>query len=85
MAGMIIVEDPKSGPAAAPAHLAAVSCPDNCQHEVQLLFQPTLAYINNANRGFANLQNNIQDNDKFRYLTEHQLRKTPLTFQMGFA
>ena len=66
MAGMIIVEDPTSGPMAAPQHLANVSCPNNCQHDIQLLFQPTLSYINNARRGFANLQRTIQDDQLFR-------------------
>jgi len=66
MAGMIIVEDPTEGPGEMPQHLAAVSCPNNCNHEVPLLFQPTLQYINNAGRGFANLQQLIEDADMFR-------------------
>ena len=56
MAGMIIVEDPIAGEFAAPPHLQAVSCPDNCENEVQLLFQPTLQYINEFGRGYANIQ-----------------------------
>ena len=63
---MIIVDDDTSGDAAAPAHLLAVSCPDNCAHDIQLMFQPTMQYINNAGRGFANLQAQIEDNEMFR-------------------
>ena len=63
MAGMIVVEDPLSGPMAAPRHLAAVSCPNNCEHDVQLLFQPTLSY---KTRGFPLLQKIIRDNEQFR-------------------
>ena len=65
MAGVIIVEDETTGSSAMPAHLDAVSCPNNCQHEVVLLFQHMLGYINNAGRGFANLQNEIEDNANF--------------------
>ena len=64
MAGMIVVEDPTTGTYAAPPHLAAVSCPNNCKHDVQLVFQPTLIYA--GNNGFGNLQERIQDNDLFR-------------------
>ena len=65
---MIIVEDPTTGPAAMPPHLAAISCPDNCQHEVPLLFQPTLQYANNSNleRGYGELQRTMNDSVVFR-------------------
>ena len=66
MAGMIIVEDPIAGEFAASPHLQAVSCPDNCENEVQLLFQPTLQYINQFGRGYANIQQQIEDDDLFR-------------------
>ncbi|XP_078484901.1 multicopper oxidase mco-like [Ciona intestinalis] len=67
LSGMIIVEDPTTGSAVMPDHLAAVSCPNNCAHDVQLLFQPTMQYINNAGRGFANQQQDIEDNPLFRH------------------
>jgi len=66
MAGMIIVLDPSEGAAAPPSHLAAVSCPGNCQHDIQLLFQPVLSYI--GGNGFSNIQDDIQDDDYFRYV-----------------
>ena len=62
---MIIVEDPTTGTVAMPPHLAAISCPDNCQHEVPLLFQPILQYadVSTFGRGFAQVQERIEDND----------------------
>uniref|UniRef100_F6YQV7 ferroxidase n=3 Tax=Ciona intestinalis TaxID=7719 RepID=F6YQV7_CIOIN len=65
MAGMIIVED--DADATTPSHLRAVSCPENCAHDIQLMFQPTLQYINNGGRGFANIQQTIQDNPNYRH------------------
>ena len=58
LAGLIIVEDPITGAAAMPAHLAAISCPENCQHEIPLLFQPTLQYADETGfrRGYGQLQ-----------------------------
>ena len=68
LAGMIIVEDPTTGPAAMPDHLAAISCPDNCQNEVPLVFQPTLWYADGfgIKWGFAQIQEQIGDNILFR-------------------
>ena len=60
MAGMIIVEDPITGEFAAPPHLQAVSCPNNCENEVQLLFQPTLQYSQSPH-GYARVQREIDD------------------------
>jgi len=64
MAGMIVVEDQNTP--ATPAHLLAVSCPDHCEHEVRLLFQPILMYRNTAGQGFASSQRTIEDNELFR-------------------
>ena len=68
LAGMIIIEDPTTGPAAMPPHLAAISCPDNCQHEVPLLFQAVLQYVDvtGFGRGFGPLQDAINDSVEFR-------------------
>ena len=68
MAGILIVEDPTSGPAAMPQHLADISCPDNCQHEVLILIQPLLEYADfiGIKRGFAQLQERYGDNELFR-------------------
>ena len=68
LAGMIIIEDPTTGPAAMPDHLAAISCPDNCQNEVPLVFQPTLWYADGfgIGWGFAQIQEQIGDNILFR-------------------
>jgi len=65
---MIIIEDPTTGPAAMPDHLAAISCPDYCEHEVPLFFQPILQYANNTNleRGFGELQRTMNDSVAFR-------------------
>ena len=68
MAGMIIIEDPSTGPAAMDDQLAAISCPDNCEHEIALIFQPVLQYadVSTFNRGFAQVQASIEDNVLFQ-------------------
>lgn len=63
LAGMIVVEDDISK---TPQHLLDVSCPLNCQHEVRLLFQPTLMYRNTDYTGFAHMQTLIEDHAAFR-------------------
>lgn len=65
MAGMIIVEDPTTGPFAMDEQLAAISCPDNCQHDIALIFQPVLQYadVSTFKRGFSQVQTSIEDND----------------------
>ena len=62
---MIVVEDPSSGEFAAPTHLADVSCPGACEHDIQLLFQPVLSY-GGGGTGFSNIQETIEDDDLFR-------------------
>ncbi|XP_076824256.1 multicopper oxidase mco-like [Clavelina lepadiformis] len=64
MAGMIIVEDDPD-PSITPQHLLDVSCPDNCHHEVRLLFQPTLLYADNYFPSFPFIQENIHDHNAF--------------------
>lgn len=64
MAGMIIVEDTTDS--ATPSYLQAVSCPNNCNHEVRLLFQPILQYSQRGPRGFADIQEDIEDLAMFR-------------------
>ena len=64
---MIIIDDETSGPTAMPSHLAQVSCPDNCQHEVRLLFQHLLAYQTLNSRSFAEIQHLIGDNQNYMY------------------
>jgi len=66
MAGMIIVNDPTTS--ATPAHIQAVSCPDNCKHEIPLIFQPVLMYKGGRSDGFVKQQNNIKDYAGFRYV-----------------
>jgi len=53
-----------------PDHLAAISCPNNCEHDVSLLFQPVLQYadVSTFRRGFSQIQRKIDDNELFRYL-----------------
>ncbi|XP_076825740.1 multicopper oxidase mco-like isoform X2 [Clavelina lepadiformis] len=65
MAGMIIVEDDPD-PSITPQHLLDVSCPDNCHHEVRLLFQPTLLYADNYFPSFPFIQEDIHDNVLFQ-------------------
>ncbi|CAK8682729.1 unnamed protein product [Clavelina lepadiformis] len=65
MAGMIIVED-NPNPSITPQHLLDVSCPDNCHHEVRLLFQPTLLYADNYFPSFPFIENRMNVNDSFQ-------------------
>ncbi|XP_076825146.1 multicopper oxidase mco-like [Clavelina lepadiformis] len=66
MAGMIIVEDDPD-PSITPQHLLDVSCPNNCHHEVRLVFQPTMMFVNNGFRGFVHQQEEMEDYDGFRH------------------
>ena len=68
LAGIIIIEDPTNGAAAMPQYLADISCPDNCQHEIPLIFQPVLQYadVTTYRRGFSQVQQAIGDNILFR-------------------
>ncbi|XP_039269784.2 uncharacterized protein LOC120344568 [Styela clava] len=66
MSGMIVVEDPvTTNP------ISSYSCPNNCDHEIQLLFQPTMLY-KTADDGFSfvRIQKRIRDAGKFRNLEE---------------
>jgi len=58
MAGLFIVEDDDKYET--PMHLKAVSCPNHCEHEIQLLFQPQLIFNN-----FFTIQHNIEDNKDY--------------------
>nr|XP_018672869.2 uncharacterized protein LOC100175928 isoform X1 [Ciona intestinalis] len=62
MAGMIIVDDVKHE---TPDHLWKVSCPEHCEHDIQLVFQPILEYRNLFGNGFSTLQMRMQDNQLF--------------------
>ena len=77
---MIIVEDPVTGPYAAPQHLADISCPNNCEREVHLLLQPVLQYadVSTFRRGFAQIQQNTGDNELFRYASTSPLSQRTL-------
>lgn len=58
---MLIIEDPADE---MPAELAAASCPNNCDNDIQLLFQPLLKF--GEFTGFAGLQEMIADYEGFR-------------------
>nr|XP_026690240.1 uncharacterized protein LOC100175585 isoform X2 [Ciona intestinalis] len=62
MDGLIVIED---DPASMPAELAAVSCPDNCQHDKQILLQ-TFQYSPDEESGHSIQQREIHDNEAFR-------------------
>ena len=74
---MIIVEDPVTGIYAAPQHLADISCPNSCEHEVHLLLQPVLQYadVSTFRRGFAQIQQKTGDNELFRYVFASHLNQ----------
>jgi len=55
--GMIIIEDPTD--CSVPKHIQKVSCPSNCEHDIQLLFQSNLFY---SVFGFADVQMLMKDN-----------------------
>ena len=66
MAGLLIVDD---DPSELPEELEAVSCPNHCDKDVQMVFQPVLQMKNTTgrpNRGFVYLQSVIKDSDLFR-------------------
>ena len=77
---MIIVEDPVTGIYAAPQHLADISCPNNCEHEVHLLLQPVLQYadVSTFRRGFAQIQQKTDDSELFRYASTSLFRQRTL-------
>jgi len=58
MGGLILVEDPTDS--SVPQHIQQVSCPSNCEHDIQIVFQSTLIYSSFG--GFSTLQIMIQDN-----------------------
>lgn len=58
MAGFFIVEDDDH--LFTPDHIREVSCPDHCEHEIQLLFQPLLIF-----NKFFTIQHDIQDNPDY--------------------
>lgn len=60
MSGMLIVEDEPSAPG-----VSAYSCPDNCDREVQIVFQ-SFSYSDDDDAGYAVLQRDIHDDEKFR-------------------
>jgi len=57
MAGLILIEDPTDW--SVPQHIKDVSCPSNCEHDIELIFQSTLIY---SDGGFAYMQMMMQDN-----------------------
>nr|XP_018668543.1 uncharacterized protein LOC100183735 isoform X1 [Ciona intestinalis]XP_026691417.1 uncharacterized protein LOC100183735 isoform X1 [Ciona intestinalis]XP_026691418.1 uncharacterized protein LOC100183735 isoform X1 [Ciona intestinalis]XP_026691419.1 uncharacterized protein LOC100183735 isoform X1 [Ciona intestinalis] len=67
MSGLLIVEDPDNENTT--ALIRSVSCPFNCEHDIKLLFQPTLQYVDLDGLGFGSLQKSIGDPDVFRHLT----------------
>jgi len=65
---MIIVEDEEKEVS---EQLRSVSCPWNCQHDLQLIFQPLLVYAEKGTGGksFSKLQQKIGDRvQKYVYL-----------------
>jgi len=57
MAGLILIEDPTDW--SVPWHIRRVSCPLNCEHDIQLIFQSQLTY---HSFGFSQTQRLIKDN-----------------------
>nr|XP_018667701.1 putative multicopper oxidase GMC1 isoform X1 [Ciona intestinalis] len=62
LGGMLIVED---DPSLMSTELASVSCPDNCEHDVQILLQ-TFQYNSDEDSGYSILQREIHDYEGFR-------------------
>jgi len=58
LGGMIIIEDPTDS--SVPKHIQQVSCPLNCKHDIEMVFQSTLFY--SPFGGFVSIQILIQDN-----------------------
>nr|XP_002123563.1 uncharacterized protein LOC100187450 [Ciona intestinalis] len=66
MAGLIIIQD-NPYHFDTPYELRMVSCPLNCNHDMQMLIQPTLQYNENALPNiFGEIQEQIQDDPLFR-------------------
>ena len=67
MAGLIIIDD---DPWKLPKELEAASCPNHCDEDIQMVFQPLLQLKDNPgprpNRGFIELQRQINDSYRFR-------------------
>jgi len=57
MGGMILIEDTTDS--SVPQHIQHVSCPLNCEHDVQIVFQSTMIY---SGLEFTFLQLEMQDN-----------------------
>jgi len=64
MSGMLIVEDDPT--AEENAAVSAVSCPDHCDRETQIVFQ-SFQYANDDDAAYAVFQRDIQDNEAFRF------------------
>ncbi|XP_078492349.1 laccase-like [Ciona intestinalis] len=62
MGGLIIIED---DPATMTTELASVSCPGNCEHDVQILLQ-TFQYSPEERSGHSFLQREMHDDKLFR-------------------
>ena len=66
MAGLLIVDD---DPTELPEELEAASCPNHCDKDVQMIFQPVLQLKNSTgrhNRGFVYLQSLMKDYELLR-------------------
>lgn len=68
MSGMLIVEDDPSLPEN--AAISAFSCPNNCDREVQVVFQ-SFQYADDDDAAFAVLQKDIHDDEGFRFNNVH--------------
>ena len=60
---MLIVED---RPSEMPNELAVASCPDNCEYDIQLLFQAHMIFNTNVRRGYGSLQDQMLDYKGFQ-------------------
>jgi len=63
MAGMLVVEDDPD--LAENKEISAVSCPDNCGKESQVVFQ-SFQYANDDDAAFVAIQRDIHDDESFR-------------------
>lgn len=63
LSGILIVEDCVHK---MPLELSAASCPDNCDKDIQLLFQPMLMFDGKSRRGFGILQDFGGDYEGFK-------------------
>jgi len=77
LAAFILIEDPTDH--SVPKHIQDVSCPSNCKHDIQLVFQSTLSYSRDL--GFSDGQRLVQDNLFMFELHSHFF----LSVSFGFA